>query len=109
MEDFKTRIVEWVFCIGYDDNIQQARKFIIDEIFADNRVINKTKPFISVSALTENTVNLTVSAEVRQNDYWDVFYEYLEKVKVRFDREGVHFPFPQQDIHIIQDVQVNNK
>ncbi len=101
----KTRFVEWVFSIGYDDNIQQARKFVVDEIFGDNRVINKAKPFIRVSALTENAVNITVRAEVMQNDYWDVFYEYLEKVKVRFDHEGIHFPFPQQDIHIIQDVQ----
>ena len=97
----KTRIVEWVFSVGYEDNIEHARKFIIDEIFTDERVINKSTPFISVTALTENSVNITVRAEVKQNDYWDVLYQYFEKVKLRFDREGIHFPFPQRDIHII--------
>ena len=74
---------------------------IIDEIFTDDRVVNKATPFISVTALTESTVNITVRAEVKQNDYWDVLYQYLEKVKVRFDREGIHFPFPQRDIHVV--------
>lgn len=97
----KTRLVEWVFSIGYEDNIEQARILIIDEIFTDDRVINKATPFISVTALTESTVNITVRAEVKQSDYWDVLYQYLENVKVRFDREGIHFPFPQRDIHVI--------
>jgi len=101
----KTRFVEWVFCIGYEDNIGQARKLIIEEIFTDSRVINKSNPFVSVTALTESTVNITVRAEVKQNDYWDILYQYLEKVKVRFDQEGIHFPFPQQDIHVIEDVK----
>ena len=101
----KTRYVEWVFSIGYEDNIEQARKLIIDEIFSDPRVLTKSDPFISVTALTESTVNLTVRAEVKQNDYYDVLYQYLENVKVRFDKEGIHFPFPQQDIHVIEEIK----
>lgn len=101
----KTRIVEWVFCIGYEDNIEQTRKLIIEEIFTDHRIINKSNPFISVTALTESTVNITVRAEVKQNDYYDVLYQYLEKVKVRFDQEGIHFPFPQRDIHVIEGIK----
>ena len=105
----KTRLVEWVFSIGYDDNIEQARKLIIEEIFSDARVISKTNPFICVTALTESTVNITVRAEVKQNDYFDVLYEYLEKVKVRFDKEGIHFPFPQQDVHVFGEAKATRK
>jgi len=101
----KTRFVEWVFCIGYEDNIEKARTLILEEIFTDVRVVNKTNPFISVTALTESTVNITVRAEVKQDDYWDVLYIYLEKLKVRFDREGIHFPVPQHDIRIVKDIR----
>jgi len=96
----KTRFVEWTFSISYDDNIEQARQLIIKEIFTDARILNKAKPFIIVTALTESSVDITVRAEVKTSDYWDVLYLYLEKVKVRFDQEGVHFPYPQQEIHI---------
>jgi small conductance mechanosensitive channel len=105
----KTRLVEWVFSIGYEDNIELARKLINDEIFTDSRILNKTNPFISITALTESTVNITVRAEVKQNDYWDVLYLYFEKVKVRFDKEGIHFPFPQREVHIIEGKPENKK
>jgi len=98
----KTRLVEWIFSISYDDNIEQARQIIIDEVFTDVRVLNNAKPFIVVTALTESSVDITVRAEVKTSDYWDVLYLYLEKVKVRFDQEGVHFPYPQQEIHITE-------
>lgn len=98
----KTRFVEWTFSIGYEDNIALARKLIVEEIFADDRVMNKTKPFIAVAELAVSTVNILVRAEVKQSDYFDVLYQGFERVKVRFDQEGIHFPFPQQDVHIIE-------
>ena len=71
--------------------------------------MNKTKPFIAVAELAVSTVNILVRAEVKQNDYWDVLYEGFEKVKVRFDKEGIHFPFPQQDVHIIEKIAASKK
>jgi len=98
----KTRFVEWIFSISYDDNIEQTRKLIVDEIFTDDRVLNKAKPFISVADLASSSVNILVRAEVKQKDYWDVLYQGFERVKVRFDKEGIHIPYPQQDIHLTE-------
>ncbi|MCX6236516.1 MAG: mechanosensitive ion channel [Bacteroidia bacterium] len=105
----KTRFVEWTFGIGYDDSIEQVRKLIIEEIFTDDRVINKAKPFVSVADLASSSVNILVRAEVKQKDYWDVLYIGFERVKERFDKEGIHIPFPQQDIHIIEQVKAAKK
>jgi len=101
----ETRLVEWVFCISYSDNIESARKLIANEIFTDNRVINQSDPFIKVSALADNSVNLLVRAEVLQKHYWDVLYLYNEKIKLRFDQEGIHFPFPQHEIHLSDSIE----
>lgn len=105
----KTRFVEWTFSISYDDNIEQARKLIIDEVFTDVRVINKAKPFISVADLADSSVNILVRAEVKQKDYWDILYQGFEKVKVRFDLEGIHIPYPQQEIHITDKSKAEKK
>lgn len=105
----KTRFVEWTFSISYDDNIEQARKLIIDEVFTDSRVLNKAKPFISVADLADSSVNILVRAEVKQKDYWDILYQGFEKVKVRFDLEGIHIPYPQQEIHITDKSNAEKK
>jgi small conductance mechanosensitive channel len=36
-------------------------------------------------------------------DYWDLYFDLTEKVKLEFDKQGISFPFPQRDIHIIKE------
>jgi small conductance mechanosensitive channel len=32
-----------------------------------------------------------------------LYFEKLESVKKRFDKEGVSIPFPQRDVHLYQE------
>ncbi len=97
----ETRLVEWVFGIGYSDNIDHARQIILDEIFTDPRVLNSHDPFIYISSLGESSVNIKVRAEVKQEDYWPLFFTMNERIKLRFDQQGIQIPFPQREIHIV--------
>ena len=40
---------------------------------------------------------------MKTDDYWDVYWDMLRTVKMRFDKEGISIPFPQRDVHMIQD------
>ena len=37
---------------------------------------------------------------MKTEDYWDVKFDLLEKIKVTFDQQGITIPFPQRDIHL---------
>ncbi len=37
---------------------------------------------------------------VKTDDYWEVYWDVTKEVKLRFDREGISIPFPQQDVHL---------
>ena len=94
-----TRLVEWVFGIGYDEDITLAKSVIEKEIFSDQRVKNQNEPFIKISSLGDSSVNIKVRAEVNQIDYWDVLFEYTEKIKLAFDQNKINIPYPQMQIH----------
>jgi small conductance mechanosensitive channel len=36
---------------------------------------------------------------VKASDYWAVYSDIHEKVKLTFDREGISIPYPQMDVH----------
>lgn len=94
-----TRTVEWIFGIGYDDDIDKAREVINSIVYSDDRVIDKT-PFINLSELADSSVNFKVRAKVKSEDYWGVTFDMTERVKKAFDKEGISIPFPQRDVHI---------
>jgi small conductance mechanosensitive channel len=90
--------VEWIFGIGYDDDIKKAKTIINDIIFSDKRVLDE-EPFIKIAELANSSVNIKVRAEVISDDYWDVFFEKTEEIKLAFDENNISIPYPQMDIH----------
>jgi small conductance mechanosensitive channel len=94
------RVVEWVFGISYDDDIDKARSIIKDVIYSDPRVLNRDEPFINLAELADSSVNFKVRARVTQGDYWAVFFEMTENIKKAFDTQGINIPYPQVDAHV---------
>ena len=95
-----TRRVDLVFGIGYDDNIGQARDIIQALLNADERVLDDPAPTITVGELGDSSVNLNVRPWVNAEDYWGLYFDLLENVKLRFDEAGISIPFPQQDVYM---------
>lgn len=97
-----TRVVEWIFGIGYNDDIDKARTVIEQAIFSDARVLNTKEEgyYINVNQLADSSVNFKVRANVNTPDYWDVYFAGTEKVKKAFDAHGISIPFPQRDVHM---------
>ena len=96
------RRVEWIFGIGYEDDIRIARDTIKRQLDGDERVLKSPEPLIVVGELADSSVNLTVRAWVKTEDYWGVNFDILEQVKTQFDEKGISIPYPQQDVHLNQ-------
>jgi small conductance mechanosensitive channel len=41
---------------------------------------------------------------VNAADYWGVYFDLVENVKLTFDEQGISFPFPQRDVHLYKSV-----
>jgi len=94
------RRVDHVFGIGYDDDLKLAKEVLMAIMTNDSRVMQDPAPFVAVSELGDNSVNFTTRAWVDTADYWDVYFEMIEKVKLTFDEKGISFPYPQMDVHL---------
>jgi len=94
-----TRRVDFIFGIGYDDDLKLAKQTLTDIINEDQRVLQDPAPFVAVSELADSSVNFVVRAWVNSADYWGVKFDTTEKVKLIFDEKGISIPYPQMDIH----------
>ncbi|MBT8036041.1 MAG: mechanosensitive ion channel [Verrucomicrobiae bacterium] len=94
------RRVDFLFGIGYDDDIDHAKSVLLKLIEADRRIHNDPAPFIAVKELADNSVNLVVRVWANSADYWGIYFDMTENVKKTFDQEGISFPYPQTDVHL---------
>ena len=97
-----TRRVDLVMGIGYDDDIDKARKIMTDVMSSDERILKEPAPQIALSELADSSVNFVVRPWVKSGDYWNVYFDLTEKFKKAFDAEGINIPYPQQDVHLYE-------
>ncbi|MCP5184001.1 MAG: mechanosensitive ion channel [Pseudomonadales bacterium] len=98
-----TRRVDFVFGIGYDDDLRRAKAVLQRIISEEARILREPEPLVVVSELADSSVNFTVRVWVNAADYWGVYFDTIERVKLVFDEEGISIPFPQRDVHVYRD------
>jgi small conductance mechanosensitive channel len=96
------RRIDLVFGIGYDDDIRKAKATLARILGEDDRVLKDPAPTVAVLELGDSSINFVVRPWVKTSDYWAVYFDITEKVKLTFDAEGISIPFPQRDVHLYQ-------
>ena len=98
-----TRRIDLVIGVSYDANLAQTRQILADVVSKDERVLKDQDVTIGVSELADSSVNIVVRPWVQSGDYWPVYFDLLENIKVALDEAGIEIPYP----HL--SVQVNNE
>ncbi|WP_114578776.1 mechanosensitive ion channel family protein [Saliphagus sp. LR7] len=95
-----TRRISVGFGIGYDDDIEQARRAIIDEGKLTEGVLADPAPTAPVTELGDSAVVLQgrVWIDTNQSSYGAVRARFVEAVKQRFDTEGLDMPYPNTEL-----------
>ncbi len=96
----KTRRVDIVFGVSYEDDIAKVKEILTHIVSEHSLILQDPAPLIRVFELADNSVNFAVRVWCQGENYWDIYYDLHEKVKSTFDNEGITIPFPQRDIHL---------
>ncbi|MGL6131196.1 MAG: mechanosensitive ion channel family protein, partial [Fusobacteriaceae bacterium] len=58
---------------------------------------------IRVKELGNSSVNILYRVWCKNEDYWNVHFDSTEMAKEAFDRAGITIPFPQMDVHLVDE------
>lgn len=103
----ETRRVDFIFSVGYDTELLKVRRVLKDIVDKHNLILSKPEPFIGLVEHNASSLDFAVRVWVKTEDYWTVYFDLLETVKNRFDEENINIPYPQMDLHFIN--QINQK
>ena len=95
-----TRRVDLNFSASYEAESSKVIN-ILSRILSEHSKVKETpEPFVRMTEHGESSIIYSIKVWVNTKDYWEVYYDLIETVKQRFDKEGISIPYPQMDIHI---------
>ena len=103
-----TRRVDFTFGVGYEDDINLVKDVLGRIAENDERVFADPAPQIVLGEHGDSAVVFYYRVWCKKEDYWTIYFDTLEKVKVEFDKEGISIPYPQSDVHLY-NAQKENK
>lgn len=99
----ENRRIDLIVGIGYDDDMKRSLELLRDVVSSDARVLAEPEAVYGVDALGDSSVNLLARYWVGRADFLTAKMEITQRMKERFDAEGITIPFPQRDVHLFQD------
>jgi small conductance mechanosensitive channel len=96
-----TRRIDLEIGVSYEDNLQKAA-IVMKGVLAEHKlVLAEPESVVAVKELADSCVTFVVRPWVKADDYWDVYFDITEQVKLALDKNGISIPYPQRDIHMI--------
>lgn len=100
------RRVDWSLSIQYGDDFETASAAIKEILNSDGRVV-KDDPsqavFVGLKELGDSALILTIRAWCQSSDYWGLYFDITQRMYAELPQKGVHFPFPQLDVHLVNN------
>jgi small conductance mechanosensitive channel len=96
----KTRRIAIDIGIGFFEDLIKAKQVLEEIMIADPRVLPKPSPGTMVLTIGESTIQLGARCWVANENFWVTKCDLTEKIKLRFDCEGISFAFNQLDVHL---------
>jgi len=82
------------FNVAYDDDIDKARKVIMNVLEAHPAIVSDPAPFVEVESLTERAAELVVRPFTDGANYFDVRYSVPEQIMKALGKAGMTTPYP---------------
>ncbi|GHA13686.1 small-conductance mechanosensitive channel MscS [Oceanisphaera arctica] len=99
----KTRRLDLVIGVSYSADLKLTKEVLTRIISEDPRVLQDPSCRIAVSDLGASSVDFIVRPWVKAEDYWNLKFDLLEKIKNELDANDIGIPFPQMDVHLFRE------
>lgn len=94
------RRLDLQYCVSYEDDLLQVKALLSKMVEENSKVMKDPEPLIAVGEHKDSSIAMVIKVWCKSEDYWPLYYEMQEKVKLAFDREGICIPYQQMDVHI---------
>lgn len=101
--DKDIRRIDESYGIAYGDNIDAALAILNQIALNEPRILQDPAPLIKVDSLGDSSVNILFRVWTSRTDWWTTKLDLIQRCKEKLEQGGCSIPFPQREIHVIQE------
>ena len=99
---YETRRNDLVMGVSYDDDLATVESVLRKVCEGDERVLKDPELTIAVAELADSSVNFVVRPWCKASDYWPLRFDLTRRFKEELEAAGCSIPYPQRDVHVVQ-------
>lgn len=96
---FPIRRIDLAIGIAYKEDIQKARQVLREVATSEPKCLQEPEPLIVVRGFGASSVDILFAPWAAKEDFLKTKDALLERVKARFDAEGIEIPFPHVSLY----------
>ena len=97
------RRVDMTFSISYEADFAKAQRLIFDVLKADPKVDGTHDITVRMLEHGASAIVIAVRPWCKTADYWDVYFNTMERVRAAFIENDIEIPFDQLDVHVVSE------
>lgn len=94
------RRLDLSYSVSYGDDIVAAKRLLQELVSEHPLVFKEPEPVVGIADHNDSSISIDCKLWCGKDDYWPLYYEMQEKVKLMFDEHGINIPFNQLVVHM---------
>ena len=88
--------------VEYSVDVRKVKTIMENVVTHEPLVLqNEPKDFV-LDDFADSSMTMIVHVWVKTDDYWQAKWNVMENMKYAFDEAGITIPFPQMDVHMVE-------
>ena len=96
----QTRRLDLNYMVGYGEDLMKVKQLLSSLTDENPMILTDPAPLIVVGEHRESGIAMGVKVWCKTDDYWTLYFNMQEKVKLAFDEAGIAVPFRQLDVQM---------
>lgn len=94
-------VVESSISVAYDADTKKAIAIIREVLASNGQVVDEPAAQVGIQQFAESAIELGYRYWVPTRQYYEILYEVNDLIFARFKEANIVIPYPQRDVHII--------
>lgn len=97
------RRVDLMYSVSYNADFEKAKQVILATCLKHELVLKDPAPMARLKDHASSSLDIVTRVWAKSSDYWTVYFDLQEQIKLALDEANIEIPYDQLDVHIRND------